>query len=215
MLCGGDSMLDLERLRADAAGGRAARGRRSRRRRRRVSSRAASGVRICVAPSSAFAAARTPRRPAGRRRWSRDAGLRLAQVEVYGRSKPGAGSTTRASWRISRCCARGRSAAGCWRPSCSRAATPPAARSPGAVRRALQYLPDGHGHVCARFDSGFYRVDLLATAARWGCASRSRCRARRRCGRRCSASTRTRGSPPTGSPTPRSPTRPTRRRLGA
>jgi hypothetical protein len=27
--------------------------------------------------------------------------------------------------------------------------------------RALDYLPDGHGEVAARFDSGFYRVDLL------------------------------------------------------
>src|SRR3954451_1670834 len=30
------------------------------------------------------------------------------------------------------------------------------------LRRALDYLPDGHGPVGARFDSGFYRVDLLA-----------------------------------------------------
>ena len=30
------------------------------------------------------------------------------------------------------------------------------------LRRALEYLPDGHGQVAARFDSGFYRVDLLA-----------------------------------------------------
>ena len=27
------------------------------------------------------------------------------------------------------------------------------------LRRALEYLPDGHGQVAARFDSGFYRVD--------------------------------------------------------
>ena len=30
------------------------------------------------------------------------------------------------------------------------------------LKRALAYLPDGHGPVCARFDSGFYRLDLLA-----------------------------------------------------
>ena len=30
------------------------------------------------------------------------------------------------------------------------------------LRRVLGYLPDGHGPVAARFDSGFYRVDLLA-----------------------------------------------------
>lgn len=30
------------------------------------------------------------------------------------------------------------------------------------LRRALRYLPDGHGSVAARFDSGFYRTDLLA-----------------------------------------------------
>ncbi len=29
------------------------------------------------------------------------------------------------------------------------------------LRRALDYLPGGHGPVAARFDSGFYRVDLL------------------------------------------------------
>jgi hypothetical protein len=29
------------------------------------------------------------------------------------------------------------------------------------LRRVLAYLPDGHGDVCARFDSGFYRTDLL------------------------------------------------------
>jgi len=31
----------------------------------------------------------------------------------------------------------------------------------GLLRRVLGYLPDGHGSVSARFDSGFYRVDLL------------------------------------------------------
>ena len=30
------------------------------------------------------------------------------------------------------------------------------------LRRVLAYLPDGHGPVSARFDSGFYRLDLLA-----------------------------------------------------
>ena len=30
------------------------------------------------------------------------------------------------------------------------------------LRRALSYLPDGHGPVAARFDAGFYRLDLLA-----------------------------------------------------
>ena len=30
------------------------------------------------------------------------------------------------------------------------------------LRRALEYLPAGYGPVAARFDSGFYRVDLLA-----------------------------------------------------
>ena len=32
----------------------------------------------------------------------------------------------------------------------------------GLLRRVLGYLPDGHGPVRARFDSGFYRTDLLA-----------------------------------------------------
>ena len=32
----------------------------------------------------------------------------------------------------------------------------------GLLRRVLGYLPDGHGSVSARFDSGFYRVDLLS-----------------------------------------------------
>jgi hypothetical protein len=30
------------------------------------------------------------------------------------------------------------------------------------LTRVLAYLPDGHGEVSARFDSGFYRIDLLA-----------------------------------------------------
>src|SRR5437764_964609 len=32
----------------------------------------------------------------------------------------------------------------------------------GLLRRVLGYLPDDHGPVRARFDSGFYRADLLA-----------------------------------------------------
>jgi Transposase DDE domain group 1 len=34
------------------------------------------------------------------------------------------------------------------------------------LRRVLEYLPDGHGPVSARFDSGFYRTELLADCRR-------------------------------------------------
>ncbi len=36
------------------------------------------------------------------------------------------------------------------------------------VRRALGLLPAGHGHVAARFDSGFYRIELLRMLRRKG-----------------------------------------------
>jgi hypothetical protein len=36
------------------------------------------------------------------------------------------------------------------------------------LRRSLSYLPDGHGPVNVRFDSGFYRVDLLDDCRRQG-----------------------------------------------
>jgi hypothetical protein len=38
------------------------------------------------------------------------------------------------------------------------------------LTRALDYLPDGHGDVAARFDSGFYRVDPLDDCRRRGVA---------------------------------------------
>jgi hypothetical protein len=34
--------------------------------------------------------------------------------------------------------------------------------------RALSYLPEGHGEVSARFESGFYRIDLLADCRQLG-----------------------------------------------
>jgi hypothetical protein len=164
-LCGGDSMLDLERLRADEAG---------------AELRAVAEV---PAASTACQLARRYRRShlrAAEQAFATCANGMDAQlgrrldgpvtldfdstgVEVYGRNKPGAGVNYQGqlayqplvcSWAQ-----RGRLLttellAG---NDSTRGEEPRQ-----MLRRALGYLPAGHGPVCARFDSGFYRVDLLA-----------------------------------------------------
>jgi hypothetical protein len=122
----------------------------SRRRRRPVSSRGATGARICAPPSRRSRPARSMDGQLGR---GPDGPVTLdfdaTGVEVYGRQKRGAGVTYRASWPIGRCCARGRNAAGCSRPSCWPATTPPAAWSPGSCCVARLSLSRGQAR-CPR-----------------------------------------------------------------
>jgi hypothetical protein len=86
-----------------------------------------------------------------------------SQVEVYGRRKPGAAVNYHgqlayqpllAGWGAARADARDRAAVG---------VGPNRGEQPRQLlARALSCLPDGHGQINARFDGGFYRIDLLA-----------------------------------------------------
>lgn len=165
MLCGGDSMLDLERLRADAAGAElravadvpaASTACQLARRYRRSHLRAAEQAFAACANSMD---GQLGRRPEGAVTLDFDS----TGVEVYGRNKPGAGVNHQGqlayqpllcSWAQ-----RGRLLASelLAGNDSTRGEEPRL-----LLRRALEYLPDGHGQVAARFDSGFYRVDLLA-----------------------------------------------------
>jgi hypothetical protein len=164
MLCGGDSMLDLERVRADAAGAelRAVPGTPAAstacqlaRRFRRSHLRAAE---------AAFAdCANAVDLQLGRRV---DEAVTLdfdsSQVEVYGRRKPGAAVNYQGqlayqpllcSWAQ-----RGRMLA---TELLSGSHSTRGEEPRQLLGRALSFLPEGHGEVSARFDSGFYRIDLL------------------------------------------------------
>ena len=171
MLCGGDSMLDLERVRADEAGA------------------AVRAVADVPAASTACQLARRFRRShlrAAERAFARVAnefdrqlGRRSegpvtldfdsTQVEVFGRRKPGAGVNYRGelayqpllcSWAQ-----RGRMLA---TELLSGKASTRAEEPRRLLARAVSYLPAEHGPVSARFDSGFYRIDLLADCRRHG-----------------------------------------------
>jgi hypothetical protein len=164
LLLGGDAMQDIERLRADVAGAElravaqvpaastaAQLARRFRRTQLRAAERAFAGV------ANHFD-----------RQLGRDAAVPVtldfdsAQVEVYGRKKPGARVNYKGelayqpllcSWAE-----RGRTLAS---ELLSGSASTKSEEPRQLLARALSYLPEGHGAVRARFDSGFYRVDLL------------------------------------------------------
>jgi Transposase DDE domain group 1 len=165
MLCGGDSMLDLERVRADEAGAEL------------------RGVPGTPAASTACQLARRFRRShlrAAEAAFAKCAnavdvqlGRRVDdavmldfdswQVEASGRRKPGAavdyqGQLTYqpllCSWSQRARMLATELLSG---PDSTRGEEPRA-----LLARALDYLPEGHGEVSARFDSGFYRIDLLA-----------------------------------------------------
>jgi hypothetical protein len=165
MLCGGDSMLDLERVRADAAGAEL----------RAVPKTPAASTACQLArrfrrshlrgAEAAFAGcANAVDAQLGRRV---DAAVTLdfdsSQVEVYGRRKPGAAVNYQGqlayqpllcSWAQ-----RGRMLA----TELLAGSDSTRGEEPRALLgRVLDYLPEGHGEVSARFDSGFYRIDLLA-----------------------------------------------------
>jgi hypothetical protein len=137
MLCGGDSMLDLERVRADRAGAElravaevpaASTACQLARRYRRSHLRAAEQAFAACANAMDGQLGRSPDGPV-------TLDFDLTGVRVYGRNKPGAGVNYHGQL---------------------------AEQPRQLLARALGYLPDGHGQVAARFDSGFHRTDLLA-----------------------------------------------------
>ena len=92
-------------------------------------------------------------------------------VEVYGRTKPGASRahTGQLAYQplLGVWAERGRVLSG---ELLSGSASTRADDTLALVRRALALLPAGHGHVEARFDAGFYRIELLRLARRTGVA---------------------------------------------
>jgi Transposase DDE domain group 1 len=165
MLCGGDSMLDLERLRADEAGAElravadvpaASTACQLARRYRRSHLRAAERAFAACANSMDGQLGRSPDGPV-------TLDFDSTGVEVYGRQKKGAGVNYQGqlayqpllcSWAQ-----RGRLLA----TELLAGDDSTRGEEPRQLLcRAFEYLPDGHGRVAARFDSGFYRVDLLA-----------------------------------------------------
>ena len=164
MLCGGDSMLDLERLRADEAGAElravaevpaASTACQLARRYRRSHLRAAEAAFAACANSMDSQLGRLPDGPV-------TLDFDSTGVEVYGRHKPGAGVNHQGqlayqpllvSWAQ-----RGRLLA---TELLAGNASTRGEEPRQLLTRALACLPDGHGQVAARFDSGFYRVDLL------------------------------------------------------
>jgi hypothetical protein len=171
MLCGGDSMLDLERLRADAAGAElravadvpaASTACQLARRYRRSHLRAAEAAFAACANGMDAQLGRTP-----------DGSVTLdfdsTGVEVYGRNKPGAGVNYQGQLAYQPLLCS-------WAQRGRLLATELLAGNDSTrgeeprqmLGRALDYLPDGHGDVAARFDSGFYRVDLLSDCRRRG-----------------------------------------------
>lgn len=173
MLRGGDAFNDLEELRADQAG---------------AELRAVPAV---PAASTAMQLARRFRRSHLRAceaalavagdRLDRELGRDRAEpvtldfdstlVEVYGRRKPGASRahTGQLAYQpvLGVWAERGRVLAG---ELLAGADSTRRDDTLALVRRALALLPAGHGPVGARFDAGFYRIELLRMLRRQGVA---------------------------------------------
>lgn len=165
LLLGGEAVQDLERLRADvaAAGLRAVEeipaastAAQLARRFRRTHLRAAEEAFARVANDFDRQLGRDPSGPV-------TLDFDSTQVEVYGRRKPGASVNYKGelayqpllcSWAQ-----RGRTLAS---ELLAGSASTKGEQPRLLLARALSYLPEGHGEVRARFDAGFYRVDLLA-----------------------------------------------------
>jgi hypothetical protein len=171
MLCGGDSMLDLERLRADAAGAElravaevpaASTACQLARRYRRSHLRGAERAFAVCANAMDGQLGRTADGPV-------TLDFDSTGVEVYGRNKPGAGVNYQGQLAYQPLLCS-------WAQRGRLLATELLAGNDSTrgeeprqlLRRALELLPDGHGPVAARFDSGFYRVDLLADCRKRG-----------------------------------------------
>lgn len=164
MLTGGDAFNDIEDLRADQAG---------------AELRAVADV---PAASTACQLARRLRPEhlraaeaaiaAAGERLDRELGRDVSQpvtldfdstlVEVYGRRKPGAARAHTGQLAYQPLLAvwaeRGRVLCSELLQGSESTRTD---RTLALVRRTLSLLPAGHGHVGARFDSGFYRIELL------------------------------------------------------
>jgi Transposase DDE domain group 1 len=165
MLCGGDSMVDLERLRADGAGAElravaqtpaASTACQLARRFRRSHLRAAEAA---LAKCANAVDVQLGRRV--------DEAVTLdfdsSQVEVYGRRKPGAAVNYQGQLAYQPLLCS-------WAQRGRMLATELLAGSDSTrgeeprqlLGRALSCLPEGHGDVSARFDTGFFRIELLA-----------------------------------------------------
>jgi hypothetical protein len=164
MLCGGDALQDLERLRSDVAGAEL----------RAVSEIPAASTAAGLAKrfrrthlraaEAAFASA------AGHfdAELDREAGEAVtldfdsSQVEVYGRKKPGASANYQGQLAYQPLLAvwaeRGRTLA---TELLAGSASTKGEEPRALLRRSVDYLPAGHGEVSVRLDSGFYRIDLL------------------------------------------------------
>jgi hypothetical protein len=171
MLCGGDAFNDIEDLRADDAGAElravadvpAASTAAQLARRLRPSHLRAAEAALCAAGD----------------RLDRQLGREVSQpvtldfdstlVEVYGRRKPGASRahTGQLAYQplLGVWAERGRVLSS---ELLSGSDSTRADDTLALVRRALALLPAGHGHVGARFDSGFYRIALLSMLRRKG-----------------------------------------------
>ena len=171
MLAGGDAFNDIERLRADQAGAElravaqvpaASTAAQLCRRLRRTHLRAAEGALARVGDALDAQLGRDLAAPV-----TLDFDSTL--VEVYGRRKPGAARayTGQLAYQplLGVWAERGRVLAG---ELLSGSDSTRRDDTIALVRRAIGLLPAGHGPVAARFDSGFYRVDLLRQLRRRG-----------------------------------------------
>jgi hypothetical protein len=173
MLVGGDAFNDLEDLRADRAGAElravpqvpaASTAARLARRLRPSHLRAAEAALAAAGDRLDAELGRDPSQPV-----TLDFDSTL--VEVYGRKKPGASRahSGRLAYQplLGVRAERGRTLS-----------TEPLSGSDSTrrddtlalVRRSLALLPAGHGHLGARFDAGFYRIELLSMLRRKGVA---------------------------------------------
>jgi hypothetical protein len=171
MLCGGDSMIDLERLRADEAGAQL----------RAVADVPAASTACQLArrfrrshlrgAEAAFAAcANALDRQLGR---AAEDEVTLdcdsTGVEVYGRNKPGAAVNYQGQLAYQPLvCAWAERGRLLGTELLAGNASTRGEEPRLLLRRVLDYLPDGHGAVNARLDSGFYRVELLQDCRRRG-----------------------------------------------
>lgn len=171
MLVGGDAFNDLEDLRADAAGAElravaevpaASTAAQLARRLRPSHLRAAEAALAAAGDRLDAELGRDPAEPV-----TLDFDSTL--VEVYGRRKPGASRAHTGQLAY-------QPLLGVWaergRVLCSEllqgADSTRREDTLALVRRALALLPAGHGPVCARFDAGFYRIELLRLLRRRG-----------------------------------------------
>jgi hypothetical protein len=214
-LCGGDSMLDLERLRADEAGAElravadvpaASTACQLARRYRRSHLRAAEAAFAACANGMDAQLGRTPDGPV-------TLDFDSTGVEVYGRNKPGAGVNYQGQLAYQPLLCS-------WAQRGRLLATELLAGNDSTRGEEPRQMLSARWATCLTIMAGPSRASIRAsiastcslTAALKACASRFLRRVRARCGRRSRASARRPGRPPTLSRTPKSPKRPTRRR---